>query len=114
MFKSVLSTAIVLPISVALITSTPAAAQSKRCKLNVVGGSQKGRSFNLEMRNGKFVGAGMQDSTLSDCRGMRNIHGRWYHICGNGRVIVFRWVENTKTWRRLAEHNLQKYRHNCF
>ena len=43
---------------------------------------------------------------------MKNIYGRWYHICLAGKIIVFLWDDGK--WRKLPKIKLKKYRHDCF
>ena len=89
-----------------------AGAATSHCKISVVGGSFKGKTYKLTMKDGKFVGdKGFRDSKLRGCVGKKKIYGRWYHLCQNGKIIVFRSEANV--WKRLSAKNLKKYKHNC-
>ncbi len=106
--KLFLALLLVLPL-----TANTVQAAITKCKINVVGGSFKGRSFALEMKNGKLVGqSGMSDSNLSGCRAKKLVYGRWYHLCKKGTLIVYK-RKNSK-WQRLKDKSLLKYEHTCF
>ncbi len=87
-------------------------AATKTCKISVVGGSFKGRSYPLKMSNGAFVETGgVSKSSIGGCLAKKFIYGRWYHICRDSRIIVYR--REGDGWKRLAAKNLKKYRHDC-
>ncbi len=96
-----------------LVSLTPAGeANAKQCKISVVGGSWKGKTYPLRMKNGKFVGTrGLKNSGLPGCVAKKYIYGRWYHLCKNHKIIVYR--REGSGWKRLAAKNLKKYKHNC-
>ena len=99
----------------ALITSTfsIAEANASKCKIKVVGGSYKGRSFPLKMKNGQFSGqSGVSASNLEGCRVKKIVYGRWYHLCEKGTLIVYKRKNNA--WKRLKPKSLLKYQHTCF
>jgi hypothetical protein len=103
---------LVLAASMLATFAAEASAASKSCKISVVGGSWKGKTYPIKVKNGQFAGTkGMEDSELSGCVAKKKIYGRWYHLCGNGKIIVFR--REGSAWKRLAAKNLKKYRHNC-
>ena len=89
-------------------------AKTTSCKISVVGGSHKGASFKLKIKNGKVIGTRAQASPLRGCLAMKNIYSRWYHLCNGGKIIVYRWLEDRRKWKRLSAKNLRKYQHNCF
>ena len=98
-----------------IVLSPPTvAAKTNSCKISVVGGSHKGSTFKLKIRNGKVIGTRSQASPLRGCLAMKNIYNRWYHLCSGGKIIVYRWLEDRRKWKRLSAKNLRKYRHNCF
>ena len=87
-------------------------AQTKDCTISVVGGAWKGQTYGLRIENGKFVGtSGILESDLPGCVAKKHIFGRWYHLCRNNRIIVFKRKNNR--WKRLSAKSLKKYRHNC-
>ena len=89
-----------------------AGAATTQCKISVVGGSFKGKTYKLTMQDGKFVGdKGFRESNLQGCLGKKKIYGRWYHLCQNSKIIVYR--REGSGWKRLAAKNLKKYRHDC-
>ena len=89
-------------------------AATKKCKMSVVGGSQKGRTVPLKMRDGKFVGKDVKESSLPGCKAYSKLYGRLYHICEGGRVTVLKRKESTNSWVPLSEKNQAKFKHNCF
>ena len=92
--------------------TTGAEAATKKCKISVVGGSYKGRTYPVTMNNGRFVETrGVSKSSIAGCLAKNLIYGRWYHICRNSKIIVYR--REGSGWKRLAAKNLRKYRHNC-
>ena len=92
--------------------TTVAEAATKKCKISVVGGSFKGRAYPVKMNGGKFVETdGVSKSSLPGCLAKKFIYGRWYHICRNSKILVYR--REGSSWKRLAARNLKKYRHNC-
>lgn len=102
-----------LAMAMALTTSATLEAKTTHCKIKVVGGSFKGRSFPVTMEDGKFVGqSGMSESNLPGCRVKKKVYGRWYHLCKRGTLIVYKW-KNSK-WTRLQPKSLLKYQHTCF
>lgn len=95
-----------------ILAAQPAVAASKTCQISVVGGSWKGYSHSLEMRDGKFVGtSGIKPSELQGCVAKKYIVGRWYHLCSSGKIIVFKFKDDK--WKRLSAKSLKKYRHDC-
>ena len=103
------STSFVAPI----IAPSIAQAQTVNCKIKIVGGSFKGRSMDVRMRKGKFVGdSSIRPSNLAGCRGMKYFYGRWYHMCARGTMIVYK--KKHGQWVRLQPISLKKYIHNCF
>lgn len=106
--KSVLALSIVLPLS--LTAASVASAGVVNCKINVVGGSYKGRSFPVQINNGQFTG--MSNSGLPGCRAKKKVYGRWYHLCKRGTLIVYK-RKNFK-WVKLYPKSLLKYQHTCF
>ena len=67
-----------------------AGAATTQCKISVVGGSFKGKTYKLTMQDGKFVGdKGFRESNLQGCLGKKKIYGRWYHICRNSKILVY-------------------------
>ena len=90
-----------------------AQAKSTKCKIKVVGGSYKGRSFTLRMSGGNFTGqSGVSKSSLEGCRVKKQVFGRWYHLCEKGTLIVYKRKDNK--WKRLKPKSLKKYLHTCF
>jgi hypothetical protein len=107
MKTKLLALLLVLPLSGA------AYAETKKCKISVVGGSFKGHSMKVKMKDGKFVGdSSIRDSTIAGCRGMKYFYGRWYHLCPKGTLIVFK--QKKGKWVKLKPRSLKKYVHNCF
>lgn len=102
-----------LTVAAILIASAVAAqAATRQCKISVVGGSWKGKSYPLKMKDGKFVGKkGIEVSSLKGCVAKKFIYGRWYHVCKNSKIIVYR--REGSGWKQLAAKNLKKYKHNC-
>ena len=93
--------------------TSPGQAKIKKCKIKVVGGSFKGQSFPLKMKDGKFIGqSGMSPSNLPGCRVKKLVYGRWYHLCNKGTLIVYKRKDNK--WKRLKDKSLLKYQHTCF
>lgn len=89
-----------------------AGAATTKCKISVVGGSFKGKTYKLKMKDGKFTGdKDFKDSNLKGCVGKKFIYGRWYHLCQNSKIIVYR--REGSGWKQLAAKNLKKYKHNC-
>jgi len=106
-------------LALALVVSTAstgigiAEAKTGKCKIKVVGGSYKGRSFPLKMSNGKFTDqSDVSASKLPGCRVKKKVFGRWYHLCNKGTLIVYKWKNSQ--WTRLKPKSLLKYQHNCF
>jgi hypothetical protein len=88
-------------------------AATTKCKIKVVGGSFKGRSFAVKMQDGNFTNVkGMSGSSLNGCRAKKKVYGRWYHLCNKGTLIVFK-RKNSK-WVKLQPKSLLKYQHTCF
>lgn len=109
--KTALAFSLALPISFAVTGS--ANAQVKNCKIKVVGGSFKGRSFAVQMKDGQFTNVkGMLVSELPGCRGKKKVYGRWYHLCKKGTLIVFK--RKSGKWVKLYPKSLLKYQHTCF
>ncbi len=105
--------AIVMSIPLSFAAIAIADAQITRCEIKVVGGSFAGRSFPIEMKDGKFTNvSGMKKSELAGCRVKKKVYGRWYHLCEKGTLIVFK-RKNFK-WVRLQPISLLKYQHTCF
>jgi len=105
----------VLLLAPALLVSTPGIGQAiaASCKIKVVGGSYKGRSFPIKMINGRFDGqSGVSRSELQGCRVKKQVYGRWYHLCKKGTLIVYK--QKNHKWKRLKPKSLLKYQHNCF
>jgi len=87
-------------------------AATTKCKISVVGGSWKGKTYKLSVKDGDFAGTkGMQKSGLKGCVAKKKIYGRWYHLCEGSKIIVFR--PEGSGWKQLAARNLKKYKHNC-
>ncbi len=104
---------LMLAISTSLVGASVAQAQTVDCKIKIVGGSFKGRSMDVKMRKGKFVGdSSIRESNLPGCRGMKYFYGRWYHMCTKGTMIVYK--KKKGKWVRLQPISLKKYIHNCF
>ncbi|HFC05250.1 MAG TPA: hypothetical protein ENJ55_06060 [Rhizobiales bacterium] len=105
--------AVLLSIPLSFAAISIAEAQVTKCKIKVVGGSFKGRSFNIEMKDGKFTNvSGMQKSELAGCRVKKKVYGRWYHLCKKGTLIVYK--RKNFAWKRLSDKSLLKYQHTCF
>ncbi len=105
--------AFLLAFPLVFATSSIANAQITKCKIKVVGGSYKGQSYSVEMKDGKFVNqSGMKKSELAGCRVKKKVYGRWYHLCKKGTLIVYK-RKNFK-WQRLQPKSLLKYQHTCF
>ena len=101
-------------VAVAVLAASTVAADAatKSCKISVVGGSWKGKTYPLKMKDGKFVDTkGLKNSELNGCVAKKKIYGRWYHLCQNSKIIVYR--REGSGWKRLAAKNLKKYKHNC-
>ncbi|MGI9463235.1 MAG: hypothetical protein ACR2OM_04815 [Aestuariivirgaceae bacterium] len=93
-------------------SSIAAGAATKQCKISIVGGSYKGTTYPVKIKNGQFVGTGgMVESGLKGCVAKKKVYGRWYHLCKNSKIIVYR--REGSGWKRLAARNLKKYKHNC-
>lgn len=106
------STKFMLAAAVLATSAMAAGAATTKCKISVVGGSFKGKTYKLSMKDGKFVGdKDFRESNLKGCVGKKFIYGRWYHLCNNSKIIVYR--REGSGWKRLAAKNLKKYRHNC-
>ncbi len=99
------------------VLAVPVVAEAKttKCKISVVGGKFKGRTYSLKMKDGKFVdNSGTESSNLPGCVAKKYLYGRWYHVCQNSKIIVYRPEEtHPEGWKRLAAKNLKKYKHNC-
>lgn len=101
-----------IALAAAAVTVTAAEARAKTCKIYVVGGSWAGRSFSLQMENGKFVGtSGVSPSNLPRCVAKKYVYGRWYHLCKGGRLVVFKQKNNK--WKPVSAKGLKKYKHDC-
>ena len=106
------SVKLLLAASMLASFAVSADAGTKKCKISVVGGSWKGKTYPIKVKNGQFVGTkGMQESGISGCVAKKKIYGRWYHLCRNSKIIVFR--REGSGWKKLAAKNLKKYKHNC-
>lgn len=106
------STKFLLAAAILAASAMAAGAATTKCKISVVGGSFKGKTYKLSMKDGKFVGdKDFKESSLKGCVGKKFIYGRWYHLCQNSKIIVYRREGNG--WKQLAAKNLKKYRHNC-
>ncbi len=106
-----------LSIALALLMVLPmistAQAKTSKCKIKVVGGSFKGRSFKVKMVDGSLIGqSGMTKSDLPGCQAKKMFHGRWYHLCEKGTLIVYK--RKDSKWKLLKPKSLKKYKHNCF
>ncbi len=107
------ASAILVAASLTLPMIGIAEAKTTSCKVKILGGAFKGRSMNLTMKDGKFVGqSGLKKSTVKGCRVMKYFYGRWYNLCEDGKMIVFKRVG--KTWQPLKPKSNKKYAHNCF
>ncbi len=83
-----------------------AQAKTSKCKIKVVGGSFKGRSFKVKMVDGSLIGqSGMTKSDLPGCQAKKMFHGRWYHLCEKGTLIVYVFENKTNdiAWRSAAQ-----------
>ena len=106
------STEIVLVAALLIGSAVAAGAATTQCEISVLGGAFKGKTYELSMKDGKFVGdKDFKESSLKGCVGKKFIYGRWYHLCENSKIIVYR--REGSGWKRLAAKNLKKYRHNC-
>jgi len=105
--------AVLMSIPLSFTAISIAEAQVTSCKIKVVGGSFKGRSFPIEMKDGKFTNvSGMKKSELGGCRVKKKVYGRWYHLCEKGTLIVYK--RKNFQWVRLQPISLLKYQHTCF
>jgi len=104
---------VALALSIALPMVSTSQAQTTQCKIKVVGGSFKGQSFTVKMVDGSLIGqSGMTKSALPGCQAKKMLHGRWYHLCTKGTLIVYKRKDNK--WKLLKPKSLKKYKHNCF
>lgn len=103
---------VLLAAAVLASSAVAAGAATTKCKISVVGGSYKGKTYPLKMKSGRFIGTkGMEESQVRGCVAKKKIYGRWYHVCKNSQVIVYR--REGSGWKQLAAKNLKKYRHDC-
>ncbi len=113
MIRKAVVFSLMLAMTTGLMGASVVQAQTVNCKIKIVGGSFKGRSMKVTMKDGQFVGdSSIRPSNLPGCRGMKYFYGRWYHMCAKGTMIVYK--QKHGKWIRLQPKSLKKYIHNCF